>query len=356
MSSIYSKNIEISIFGESHGSMMGVTLSNVAPGIKIDFDYINSELERRKGGHLASKRKESDKFEVVSGYFKGYTTGAPLTFIVKNEDVDSSSYERIKDTPRPGHADFAIHEKSLGFNDYLGGGASSGRLTVLLVIVGAFFKSILKNKGIDIYSHISKINDIDDCIDLNEVVSLDKDFPISNKNKEKAINLIENMKNEKDSVGGIISGYILGVEAGIGEPFFDSVEATISSLLFSIPAVKGVAFGKGFAFSELKGSEANDEFIYSNSKVITKTNNNGGINGGITNGMPITLDIAIKPTPSIGIKQETVNLVSKTNEVIEINGRHDPCILLKVPVVIESVLAIAIMDLYIGRYGYLWMK
>lgn len=340
MSSTYSKNIKISIFGASHDSLMGVILDLVAPGIKIDLDYINNELERRKGGALSSKRKEADKVKVVSGIFNGLTTGAPLTFILENEDVDSSKYDNMKATPRPSHADYASYIKSLGYNDYRGGGTTSGRLTALIVAVGAFFKKILSEKGIKIKSCFTQIgNRTGEFLDPDEINDYIYDIASSN-----------------DSVGGEIKVIASGVEAGIGEPFFDSMESTISQLMFSIPGVKGVSFGLGEAFKEKRGSEVADEFEYIDKRIVTKTNYNGGINGGITNGMDIIANVIVKATPSIKRTFDTVNLETKTNDKVEIDGRFDPCILLKMPPIVEAVMAISIMDQMVGRYGYLWMK
>ena len=355
MASTYSKNIKITIFGESHNEEMGVVLDGIAPGLEIDFDFIKSELRRRQGGELSSPRKDSDEFRVVSGYFEGKTTGTPLAFIIKNNDIDSSKYYENRGIMRPSHADYAIYEKSLGYNDFRGGGATSGRLTSLLVIAGAFIKSILMKKGINIYSHIKQIGDIKDCCDINDFSKLDSLFPVKDK-KEQFIDLIKKTKEEKDSIGGEIEAVVFNMPSGVGEPFFDSIESNISSLLFSIPGVKGVSFGIGEEFKRLKGSAINDQLIIENGKVLTKTNNNGGINGGITNGMPIIVNTIIKATPSIGISQKTVDIKNMEEVDFINNGRNDPSILLKAPPIIEAVIAISLMDQLVGRYGYLWMK
>lgn len=367
MSSIFNKNLKISLFGESHGEMIGVTIDGICPGIKIDFGFIDSELNRRKStSSLSTPRKEKDQYKVVSGIFNGYTTGTPLTFLIENKDVDSSKYEEMKNTPRPSHADYSNQLKYLGFQDYRGGGHSSGRLTAPIVIVGAICKQILKEKGILIASHIKSIHNINDYsfedlkndIDTSLVEKLNNDsFPLLNEEtKEKMISEIKDAKISNDSVGGEIETIVLNSPKGIGEPFFDSIESILSSLIFSIPAVKGVSFGKGFEFSKYLGSEVNDSFFYEKEDIKTKTNNNGGINGGISNGMPILINTVIKPTPSIAIPQNSINLITKTNEEILINGRHDPCICNRALVVIESMVAIGILDLCTARYGYLWMK
>ena len=354
MSSTFMKNIKITIFGASHSELLGATIDPVAPGIKIDFDYINKELSRRKGGQLSSSRREGDLVRVVSGEFNGFTTGAPLTFTIENKDIDSSKYEKMKATPRPSHADYANYVKSMGYNDYRGGGTTSGRLTAIFVTVGAFFKKILESKGIIIKSHITKIGkmiDKDASFDL-----LDEDFPVSNEMKEEFLDYIKEVSLENDSLGGEIQIMAQNVDAGIGEPFFDSIESTVSSLMFSVPSVKGVSFGLGESFAISLGSEVSDEFYYDKEKVKTKTNYNGGINGGITNGMPIIVNVTVKPTPSIKREFDTINLETKENAKVNIDGRFDPCILLKMPPIVEAALAISIVDQYVGRYGYLWMK
>lgn len=364
MSSIYSKNLKISLFGESHGEMIGVTIDGICPGIKIDFDFINSELNRRKSvNSLSTPRKEKDEYKVISGIFNGYTTGTPITFLMENMDVDSSKYEIIKNTPRPSHADYANELKYLGFQDYRGGGHSSGRLTAPLVIVGAICKQILKNKNVVIASHIKKLHNICDISFLdylknNNLDDLKNDnfLVLDKEKKEEMILEIKKAKEMNDSVGGEIETIVLNSPKGIGEPFFDSLESVISSLIFSIPAVKGVSFGKGFEFSNYYGSEVNDKFKCEKNEIITTTNNNGGINGGISNGMPILINTVIKPTPSIKQTQDSVNFKTMENEKITIDGRHDPCIVNRALVVVESMVAIGILDLCVSRYGYLWMK
>lgn len=364
MSSIYSKNLKISLFGESHGEMIGVTIDGICPGIKIDFDFINSELNRRKSvNSLSTPRKEKDEYKVISGIFNGYTTGTPITFLMENMDVDSSKYEIIKNTPRPSHADYANELKYLGFQDYRGGGHSSGRLTAPLVIVGAICKQILKSKNVVIASHIKKLHNICDISFLeffkkNNLDDLKNDnfLVLDKEKKEEMILEIKKAKEMNDSVGGEIETIVLNSPKGIGEPFFDSLESVISSLIFSVPAVKGVSFGKGFEFSNYYGSEVNDKFKCEKNEIITTTNNNGGINGGISNGMPILINTVIKPTPSIKQIQDSVNFKTMENEKITIDGRHDPCIVNRALVVVESMVAIGILDLCVSRYGYLWMK
>lgn len=362
MSSCTGKNIKITLFGESHGNLIGVTIDGLKAGIKLDLEYINKELEKRKSiGSISTPRKEKDELEIVSGFFNGYTTGTPLTILVKNENTKSSDY-----TPnilRPGHADYTAYLKYNGYQDYRGGGHFSGRMTVGIVIAGAICKQILENKGILIGSHLKQIYNVfdddfsDDTNELNKQVKLlnESSFAIINENKKTdMITCIEQAKLQCDSVGGIIETAVLNIDGGIGEPFFDSIESVLSSLIFSIPGVKGIEFGKGFGFASLYGSEANDEFIYQN-KIITKTNNNGGINGGISNGMPIVLKTCLKPTPSISKTQNTVDFNNNENTITNVKGRHDPCIVHRARVVVDSMVAIGILDLYVQRFGYNWM-
>jgi len=361
MASTFNKNLKITLFGESHGEAIGVTIDGIAPGIKLDLDFINAELDKRKAkGSISTKRHEKDEFKIISGFYNGYTTGTPLTFLIENQDKDSSKYSKFASTPRPSHADYTGTLKYLGYQDYRGGGHFSGRITAPIVIVGAICKQILSKKHIKIASHIKKLYNIldKDVESFSELEKMNNEyFPVlSNDKKEEMLELLEKVRLDNDSVGGILETYVEGIEGGIGEPFFDSIESMISSLVFSVPAVKGVSFGKGFGFAELLGSSANDPFTYENNKVITKTNNNGGINGGISNGMPIIVNTVIKATPSIYQTQETVNLETKENTTLNIEGRHDPCIIHRARVVVESMIAIALVDLHVSRYGYLWMK
>lgn len=362
MASSAGKNIKITLFGESHGSMIGVTIEGLKPGIEIDLNFINKELEKRKSiSSLSTPRKEQDKIQIVSGYFNGYTTGTPLTIVVNNENTKSSDYK--PNLLRPSHADYTAFLKYNGYQDYRGGGHFSGRMTVGIVIAGAICKQILENKGILIGSHIKQIHsvmDVDFSVNKtelsNQIEKMNKSnfAVITNSVKEDMIKCIEIAKEDNDSVGGIIETAVLNIEGGIGEPFFDSIESVLSSLIFSIPGVKGIEFGKGFEFASLLGSEANDEFIYQEG-IKTTSNNNGGINGGISNGMPIVLKTVIKPTPSIAKTQNTVDLLKNQNTTLKIKGRHDPCIVHRARVVVDSMVAIGILDLYVQRFGYEWM-
>ncbi|MGG7078362.1 chorismate synthase [Clostridium sardiniense] len=359
MSGIWGNNLKISIFGESHGVGIGLTIDGLPSGFQIDLERINYEMERRAPGrnNLSTARKEGDKIEILSGLFEGKTTGTPLCGMIRNSDKRSKDYSKLKSLMRPGHADYTGNIRYDGFNDYRGGGHFSGRITAPLVFGGAICKQILESYGIKIVSHIKSIGSIEDesfnLVNVsNELIEeLPKmELPLINKALDNDIrNEILSAKSEGDSVGGIIECAIVNIDAGIGNPFFDSVESTLAHLLFSVPAVKGVEFGEGFNITKLRGSEANDEFYYDGDKVKTRSNNNGGILGGITSGMPVIFRVAIKPTASILKKQNTINIDEKRNEELNIEGRHDPCIVQRAVPVIESVAAIGILELLKGR-------
>lgn len=356
MSATWGNNFRVSIFGESHGSYIGIVIDGIPSGIEINFERILEEMNRRAPGknNISTSRKEDDIPEIVSGVFNGYTTGAPLTAIIKNKDHRSKDYSQIKYILRPGHADYTSYIKYKGYNDYRGSGHFSGRITAPLVFAGAIAKQILEKKGIYIASHILSVKDIEDEKFSEETLTVEK-FRELNRSKISLLNIekeedikksILEAKKEGDSLGGIVECAAIGVEAGIGEPFFDSVESKISSIVFSIPAIKGIEFGSGFEITKMKGSDTNDSFYFDEDKSVkTRTNHNGGINGGISNGMPIIFRAAIKPTPSISIKQKTINIKSGENAELELKGRHDPIIVPRVTVVLESVMAIALLDL-----------
>lgn len=355
MSGVWGNNIHLSIFGESHGDGIGIVIDGLKPGFLIDMHKIERDMKRRAPGKdkLSTQRKEDDKPEILSGIFNGKTTGAPITMVIKNSDTRSKDYSKIKYLMRPGHGDFPGNIKYKGFNDYRGGGHFSGRITAPIVFAGALAKQILEEKDIFIGSHIKQVGKIKDksfdFINLNKEIFealLAKELPVIEDEKIKKIkDQILDVQREGDSIGGIVECGIVGVNPGIGEPFFDSLESTIAQLAFSIPAVKGIEFGIGFEFSNIKGSEANDEYYLENGMVKTYTNNNGGITGGITNGMPVVFRVVIKPTPSIAKEQRTININTLENDTLKINGRHDPCIVQRVLVVIEAITAIAVLEL-----------
>ncbi|RXZ68914.1 chorismate synthase [Fusobacterium necrophorum] len=326
----WGKILQLSIFGESHGSTVGITISGLLPGITLPMESIKEDLAKRAPGQkLTSPRKEKDEFEIISGIFHGKTTGAPLTVIFRNTNIQSKDYELHKKIPRPGHADFPAQIKYRGFQDIRGGGHFSGRLTAPLVFAGAIAKKYLQEKKIQITSR------------LLEKESLEKILP--------------QLIKEGDSIGASISCQVRGLPIGIGTPFFDSLESSIAHLAFSIPGVKGIEFGLGFDFIGKRGSEVNDEYRMEEGKIITTTNYNGGILGGLSNGMPVEFRVVFKPTASIFKVQQSVNLEKQENTELQIRGRHDPCIALRAQIVVEAVAALAILDqIWMGEYyGYI---
>lgn len=355
MSGMWGSKIKLSIFGESHGNAIGITIDGLPAGFSIDMDKIMMEMARRAPGKssLSTPRKESDIPEILSGYFEGKTTGTPLCAIIRNSNTKSKDYSKLKDVMRPGHADYTGAVRYKGFNDYRGGGHFSGRITAPLVFAGAICKQILEVKGIIVSAHINSIGKIKDCSFLESDISdellnsfKENELPLINTKLEDEMRQeILSTRSSGDSIGGTIECAILGVSPGIGDPFFDSVESTLAHLMFSVPAVKGIEFGKGFDISKMRGSEVNDEYYLENGNIKTKTNNNGGILGGITNGMPIIFNVAIKPTASIFKEQNTVNIVTMEETTLCIEGRHDPCIVQRALPVIEAVAAIGITEL-----------
>ena len=355
MSGMWGSKIKISIFGESHGNAIGINIDGLPSGLELNLEDIAYEMRRRAPGKspLSTARSEEDIPEILSGYFNGKTTGTPLCAIIRNTNTRSKDYSLLKDVMRPGHADYSGNIRYNGFNDYRGGGHFSGRITAPLVFAGAICKQILKEKGIVVAAHVKSIKDIkdksflDSDIDLNSVEALKTfELPLIDKSIEENMRKeILEAKEDMDSVGGTIECGVFGINPGVGDPFFDSVESTLAHLLFSVPAVKGVEFGRGFELTNMRGSEANDEIYYDNGEIKTRTNNNGGILGGITNGMPIIFTTAIKPTSSIGKEQKTVNINTKENTILKVEGRHDPCIVQRAIPVIEAVTAIGILEL-----------
>ena len=355
MSGMWGNNIKVSIFGESHGNAIGINIDGLPSGFEIDIDKIMVEMARRAPGKspLSTPRKEGDVPEILSGYFEGKTTGTPLCAIIRNSNTKSKDYSKLKDVMRPGHADYTGAIRYNGFNDYRGGGHFSGRITAPLVFAGAICKQILESKGIVIAAHVNSIGNIKDKsfleTDINdELLNSFKgnELPLINTNLEASMREeIMNARSDKDSIGGTIECAILGVKPGVGNPFFDSVESTLAHLMFSVPAVKGIEFGRGFDISKMRGSEANDEYYLDGEIIKTRTNNNGGILGGITNGMPIVFNVAIKPTASIFKEQKTVNIETMEETTLNIEGRHDPCIVQRALPVIEAVAAIGILEL-----------
>lgn len=355
MSGFYGMNIKMAIYGESHGASIGLVIDGVPPGLQLDLEAIEKEMARRAPGknQLSTQRKESDSFAIQSGFFEGYTTGTPLCVVIKNSDQHSKDYSILKDKMRPGHADYAGFVRYQGFNDYRGGGHFSGRLTAPLVFMGAVAKQALAQAGILVGAHILQIADIKEenfnplGIDDKKIAELNsKDFCVMDDAiGEKMQAKILEAKANLNSVGGVIEAAVTNVPAGLGAPYFDSVESRLSHVLFSVPAVKGVEFGDGFAISTMTGAEANDQLHYEDGKVVAETNHNGGITGGITNGMPVIFRVAIKPTPSISREQRTVSLQEHKDTTLTIVGRHDPCIVQRAVPVIEAVTAWTMWDL-----------
>lgn len=355
MSSTYGDKIKISVFGESHGNGIGVVIDGLPAGVKIDMDSVLVQMSRRAPGkdRTATPRKESDLPKVLSGMFGDTLTGAPLCAVIENTNTRSGDYGNLLSCPRPGHSDYTAFVKYNGANDIRGGGHFSGRITAPIVFAGSICRQILSQKGIKIAAHINSIGNVAD--EPFNPVSIDdalidrlneSSFAlIDNSVEEKMRSVVEDARMSLDSVGGTIECAVTGIEAGIGEPMFDGVEGVIAKAVFGVPAIKGIEFGKGFELSKLRGSQSNDPFRYKDGKIVTETNNCGGILGGITNGMPIIFRAAVKPTPSIAQKQKSVDLQKKENTELEVHGRHDPCIVPRAVPVIEAVTAIAIANL-----------
>ena len=370
MKNTFGQSLQITIFGESHGPYIGAVLDGLAPGIEINDDFIASKLElRRPSGAISTSRVEKDEYVIASGAFNGKTTGTPLCILIPNTNTRSADYDKAGRVARPGHADYTAMCKYHGFEDYRGGGHFSGRITAAIVAAGAICTYALSKKGIAIGTHINKLSNISDT-SFDEIFSkndyenglnnLSNIIDELNKKKFAVIDDEAASKMEQaileaakdgDSVGGVLETAITGMPEGVGEPWFDSLESTLSHILFSVPGIKGVEFGAGFDKVCMHGSDFNDALRNENGKVVTVSNNNGGINGGISNGMPITVRCAVKPTPSIYKKQESINLNLKENSDIQIEGRHDPAIIHRARIVVDSVCSIAIYDALAARFG-----
>ena len=363
MSSIWKNKLSLSIFGQSHGAAIGMTLDGVPAGIAIDMDELGAFLSRRAPGKQAwsSARKEDDVPEFLAGIVDGKTCGAPITAIIRNKNANPADYKELAKIPRPSHADFAAFMKYGEAWDSSGGGHFSGRLTAALCIAGGICLQILEKHGIFIGAHISSIGGVKDApmdvinISKEALIKLStKDFPTFDaKAAERMKQEIERAKNDGDSIGGSIGCVAIGIPAGLGEPMFDGMENQISRLIFAIPAVKGIEFGAGFEAASMRGSEHNDPFYWDESqetpRIKTRTNNHGGILGGITTGMPLTFRVAIKPTPSIAMEQESVYLDKVESARIEIKGRHDPCIVPRALPCVAAVAAIVVYDAVLGE-------
>ena len=359
MTSSIGDSIHLSLFGESHGPAIGVVIDGLAAGIPLDLDQLQAQMEKRRAkGRLSTARQEGDQVEIQSGFFQGHTTGSPLCLLIRNQQQHSRDYEATKTLLRPSHADFTAFEKYGGFQDYRGGGHFSGRITAPLVAAGAVMLQILAAKGIRVGTHIARCAGVDDRPfpsgepQLTQAIAaLDQvSFPVLDREQGEAMAAaIEAARLEGDSVGGVLETAVTGLPTGVGEPFFHSVESVLASLLFSVPAVKGVEFGAGFAAARMRGSEHNDPFVAEGGAIRTQTNHAGGILGGISSGMPILFRAAFKPTPSIARKQHTVRLSTQTEEELQITGRHDPCIVPRAVPVVEAVTALVLLDALLDR-------
>lgn len=362
MKNTFGTAISVTLFGESHGPAVGAVLDGLASGIDVNEGFIAKQLSlRRPSDMLSTPRQEMDEFTVQSGVYNGKTTGTPLCITIPNKDTRSADYAVSAGKCRPGHADYTAVCKFGGFSDPRGGGHFSGRITSALTAVGAICIFALKQRGITVVTHISEIAGIKDRafdnIKEDGQALADKQFAVlSSAAEEQMKNEILKAKADNDSVGGMLETAVCGLPAGIGEPWFDTAEGVLSHMIFSVPAVKGIEFGGGFGLSRMRGSEANDPFRMCGERVETVTNNAGGINGGITNGMPLLFRTAIKPTPTIGKEQKTVDLIDMKDTVISSVGRHDPCIVHRARVVIDSVTAIALCDLLAQKYGTDWIR
>ena len=349
------KMFTITSFGESHGRCVGIVIDGCPAGLAITLEDIQKEVDKRRpGGSVASTtRAEEDKVEILSGIFNGHTTGAPICLLTWNRDADSSAYERIRFTPRPGHADYTAFVKYGGYNDFRGGGRFSGRITATFVMAGAVAKQLLKQIGVEIIAHTVEIGGIKahtheiDAIRRN--IETDALKCADGEASARMLKLIEQSRDELDSLGGTIEGIALNLPAGLGEPVMDTLEGDLAKALFAVPAVKGVEFGAGFGVASKKGSQNNDPFTVRGGKIVTTTNNAGGILGGISNGMPIVLRVAVKPTPSIAQEQETVDMASTVNATVGVKGRHDASIVPRAVPVVEAMMAVTLCDFAMRR-------
>lgn len=344
------KLFTITSFGESHGRCVGIIVDGCPAGLPLTLNDIQREADKRRPGTgiAATKRAEEDKVEVLSGTFNGITTGAPICLLIRNKDIDSTTYEKMRFLARPGHADYTAFIKYGGLNDFRGGGRFSGRITAAFVMAGAVAKKLLGVIGVEVLAHTvelggvkaeqKSVNEIKEGIEKNQFRCADP------KAAAEMAEVVEKMKQEGDSVGGIIEGIALAVPMGLGEPVFDTLEGDLAKALFAIPAVKGVEFGSGFSAARKRGSENNDPFAIKNGEIVTVTNNAGGVLGGISNGMPLVVRVAIKPTSSIAKSQQTVDIKTKESATLEVTGRHDVCIVPRAVVVVESMIAVTLCD------------
>jgi chorismate synthase len=364
MKNTFGSAVGLTIFGESHGAAVGAVLDGIAAGLAVDPTWLAARMDRRRarGDGLSTARTEPDEVEFLSGVVDGRTTGTPITMVIRNTNTRSGDYAKTENLLRPGHADYTAEIKYEGFQDARGGGHFSGRVTAAAVAAGALCESILAGLGVTVYTHIAVCGGVQDA-PLSSSAGLvlaepaPGHFALLDPGREIAMQeAIRAAGTEGDSVGGVLETIAVGMPAGVGEPFFDSVESELSHLMFAIPAVKGIEFGAGFRLADMRGSEANDPFVMRAGRVETATNRNGGVNGGITNGMPVVFRTVLKPTPSIYRQQDTVDLASCTEHKLCIQGRHDPCIVPRAAVVQNTLTAFGLLDLLCVRYGTLCQK
>lgn len=364
MNNTFGRYLTVTLFGESHGPAVGAVIDGLPAGVKIDEEYIRGQMEKRKSvSAVSTPRREADIPEFLSGVKNGYSEGTPIALVIRSSNIHRGDYASLEDIPRPGHADYTGRIKYSGYEDRSGGGHFSGRLTAPLTAAGAVCLHMLEEKGILIGTHILEAAGVRDRA-FSEA-NLEEDIRLSNgklfavlddRAEQEMLEKLKRIAAEGDSAGGILETAVCGLEAGLGEPFFDSAESLLAHAMFSIPAVKGISFGAGFGFAPMKGSEANDPFSVKDGKVITLTNNNGGINGGITNGMPVLFQTAVKPTPSVSLPQRSVNMKTGEETEIRISGRHDPAVIHRARVVADSMTAIVLADLLLQRHGQLWFQ
>jgi chorismate synthase len=366
MSDTFGKAITLTIFGESHGRAVGATITGLAPGVPIDKSFMAAQMDKRRAkGRISTARVEADAVRILSGVYQGHATGTTLTLVIENNNTRSQDYEKTQTLLRPGHADYTAYARYHGWQDPRGGGHFSGRLTAPVVAAGSIFLHLLSKKGVVVATHLARCAGIEDDAFAADGETLrcqldglnSAEFPVLNAEKgAQMVRAIEQAAAEGDSVGGVLETVVLGLPAGLGEPFFGSVESQLAALLFSIPAVKGVEFGTGFGLADMQGSTANDAFRMQDDRVVTATNHNGGINGGITNGMPLVLRTVVKPTPSIYKVQQTVEYTQKRDASLQIHGRHDPCVLHRARVVQDSMVAFGLADLCSQQLGERWQE
>ncbi len=350
MQNSFGKLFTITSFGESHGACIGVIVDGCPAGLPLTTADIQREVDRRRpGGSMASTaRQEQDRVEILSGVLGGFATGAPICLLIRNEDIDDSDYEKIRYKLRPGHADYTAFIKYGGFNDWRGGGLFSGRMTVGFVMAGAVARKLLNLIGVEIFAHTVAIGGVTagsvDYAEIKKKIAKDSLFCADPAASKKFAALIDETKAAGDSLGGVIEGVALNVPVGLGEPLFDNLDGELAKALFAIPAVKGVEFGAGFAAAHLKGSENNDPFVVKNGRIITTTNNVGGVLGGISSGMPLAVRVAVKPVASIAIEQKTVDIKKMKETTIKVGGRHDVCIVPRAVPVVEAMMAVTLCD------------